>query len=265
MLRVLSLSCAVVGLFMLSVPAFSQKSKTRPQLKPAPTKRLTFAAAQKMLEGETEGNLQKQVTREIVTFSLTRLNSGSVIELYYPVAPNIPSNKIKVTTVPGYGMWYESEAVYREIKRPRHALEDLIPDTKVFIEQVPALVARLEKRLHTKLDYSRTSLRRLDALVAAVQGVLAPAETDARLFQELTAYYGETLRRTLSYGEWKSLEERYDKSHTFAVPGVRYLAQSVNQFKLLKPGASVISAMFDEKNRGTSITLAFDKDLAAAR
>ena len=247
------------------MPAFSQKLKLRPTLKSAPIKRLAFPAAQKLLAGETEGNLQKQVTRDILTFTLTKLATGQVLELYYPVAPNIPSNKIKVTTVPGYGVWYESEAVFREAKRPRHALEDLIPNTNVFIEQVPQLVARLEKRLRTKLDYSRESLRRLDRHVAAVQGMLAPIETDPKLFQELTAYYGETLRRTLSYGEWKSLEERYDKSHTFAVPGVRYLAQSVNQFKLLKPGASVISAMFDEKNRGTSITLAFDKDLAAAR
>ena len=253
-----------VAVLSLTVPAFSQKSKTRPILKPVPTKRLNFAAAQKLLEGEAEGNLQKQMTREVVTFTLTRLNAGPIVELYYPVAPNIPSAKVKITTVPGYGVWYESEAVYREAKRPRHALEELIPDTDTFIAEAPALVARLEKRLRVKLDYSRASLKRLDALVANVQGMLAPAETDPRLFQELLAYYGETLRRALD-AEWKATTEVYGKNYSHNVPGLRYLAKSVNQFKLLKPGSSVLSAMFDERNRGASVTLAFDKDVAAAR
>jgi hypothetical protein len=264
LLRVVPL---VVLLFVLHVPAaFSQKPKPRPTLKPAPTKRLAFAAAQQMLAGETEGNLAKQIVKERVAYSLTKLASGQVVELYYPVAPNIQTTgKTKVSSVPGYGVWYESEAVYREAKRPRHALEDLIPNTETFITDVPQLIARLEKRLRTKLDFSRASLRRLDSLVASVQGVLSPTETDTRLFQELTAYYGETLRRTLSYSEWKPVQERFDKTNSFAVPGLRYLAPSVNQFKLLKPGASVMNALYDEKNRGSSVTIAFDKDMETAR
>ena len=246
------------------VPAYSQKAKTRPVLKPAPIKRLAFAAAQKLLAGETEGNLQKQMTREIVTFTLTKLSGGQIVELYYPVTPNA-TMKAKVTTVPGYGVWYESEAVYQEAKRPRHALEGLLPDTEAFIAQVPQLVARLEKRLRTKLDYSRASLKRLDSLVANTQGVLAPTEVDPKLFQELLAYYGETLRRALPYGEWKTTAEVYGKNYSFQVPGMRYLAKSVNQFKVLKPGTSVMSALYDEKTRGSSVTLAFDKDLAASQ
>ncbi len=249
---------------LCAVPAFSQKSKTRPVLKSAPIKRMAFAAAQKLLAGETEGNLQKQVTREIVTFTLTKLNGGQVVELYYPVTPNA-TMKARVTTVPGYGVWYESEAVYQEAKRPRHALESVLPDTTVFIEQVPQLVARLEKRLRTKLDYSRASLRRLDSLVANTQGVLAPTEVDPKLFQELLAYYGETLRRALPYGEWKMTPEVYGKNYTFQAPGMRYLAKSVNLFKTLKPGASVMNALYDEKVRGSSVTVAFDKDMTAAQ
>jgi hypothetical protein len=247
------------------LPAFGQRSKNRPALKPAPIKRLAFAAAQKLLEGETEGNLQKQMTREIVTFTLTKLSGGQVIELYYPVTSNIPSARVKMATVPGYGVWYESEAVYQEAKRPRHALDGVLPETNVFIEQVPQLVARLEKRLHTKLDYSRASLKRLDSLVAGKQGLLAPTELDDRLFQEVLAYYGEVLRRALPYGEWKATTEAYGKNYTREVPGLRYLMKSVNLFKVLKPGTSVMSAFYDEKTRGTSITVAFDKDIAAAR
>jgi hypothetical protein len=247
----------------LVAPAFSQKAKPKAVAKPAPIQRLTFAAAQKMLEGEEEGNLQKQTTREVVTYTRTRFISGAVLELYYPVMSNVAAGKGKVATVPGYGVWYESQAVYNDAKRPRHALEDLIPNADAFITEVPQLVARLEKRLRTKLDYSRASLKRLDALLGR-QGILAPTETDAKLFQELLAYYGETLRQTLG-GEWKPVEDRYGKSHSFNVPGLRYLMRSVNQFKLMKPGASVLNALFDEKNRGSSVTLAFDKDLAAAQ
>jgi hypothetical protein len=260
--RTITLFC--FAMLVCIVPAFSQKAKTRPVLKPVPIKRMPFAAAQKLLEGETEGNLQKQVTREIVTFTLTKLGNGQVLELYYPVTPNA-TLKSKVVTVPGYGVWYESEAVYLEAKRPRHALESVLPDSEAFIAQVPQLVARLEKRLGTKLDYSRASLKRLDALVARVQGVLTPTETDPKLFQELLAYYGETLRRTLPYGEWKTTSEVYGKNYTFQVPGMRYLAKSVNQFKVLKPGASVMNALYDEKVRGSSVTVAFDKDLVTAQ
>jgi hypothetical protein len=245
-------------------PAFSQHPKTRPVLKPTPIKRLAFAAAQKLLAGETEGNLQKQATREIVTFTLTKLSSGPVLELYYPVTPNA-TMKTKVVTVPGYGVWYESEAVYQESKRPRHALESVMPDSEAFIAQVPQLVARLEKRLRTKLDYSRASLRRLDSLIANVQGVLAPTETDPKLFQEVLAYYGETLRRALPYSEWKTAAEVYGKNYSFQAPGMRYLKKSINLYRMLKPGTSVMNAFFDEKVRGQSVTVAFDKDMAEAQ
>ncbi|NOT63948.1 MAG: hypothetical protein HOP19_27355 [Acidobacteria bacterium] len=258
------LSLVVMALWF-PLPVFGQKSKSRPVLKPTPIKRMTFAAAQKLIEGVTEGNLQKQMTREIVTFTLTKLSGGQVIELYYSVTPNIPSSRVKVTTVPGYGVWYENEAVYQEAKRPRHALEGLLPDTTVFIEQVPQLVARLETRLRTKLDYSRASLKRLDSLVAHTQGALAPTELNERLFQEVLAYYGEVLRRALPYGEWKATTETYGKNYTHQVPGMRYLAKSVNLFKVLKPGTSVMSAFYDEKTRGASVTTAFDKDIAAAQ
>lgn len=262
--RIVSPAVAIALLLLSVVPALSQKSRQKTVPKPAPIKRLPFAAAQKLLVGEEEGNLQKQMTRDVITYSLTRFISGQVLELYYPVTSNMPSAKGKTAAVPGYGIWYENDAVYRESKRPRHALEDLVPNTNDFIAQVPQLITRLEKRLRARLDYSRASLRRLDALVAQTQGILAPTETDPKLFQELLAYYGETLRQALA-GEWKPVEDRYGKNFTHNVPGLRYLMKSVNQFKTIQPGVSVMNAMFDEKNRGTSVTLAFDRDLAATR
>ena len=225
---------------------------------PVGSKRLPFTQAQKLLEGENEGNLNKRATANALTYTLTRLRSGQLLELYYPVRANMPAGKgvAKNATVPGYGVLYESEADYAEATRPRHALEDLIPDGRAFVSNVPQLVAQLEKRLRTgagKLDYSRASLKRLDAYIAAYQSAHTTAETNAQLFQELTAYYGESLRRALG-GEWQLTNERVSKTRVQLEPNIRFVPDSSARAKVIKPWSSVYGALHDEEKRGVGVT-----------
>ncbi len=259
----------LILIFTLTTTATSFPQKKRLQAPPSRVNRITFAQAQRLLEGESEGNLNKRATFDVLTYSLTRLRSGQLLELYYPVRANMPNAKssAKNPTVPGYGVLYESESDYADATRPRHALEDLIPDGRAFVDSIPQLVAQLEKRLRTgagKLDYSRASLKRLDTYIASYQSAHTTAETNAQLFQELTAYYGETLRRALN-GEWQLTNERVSKTHVQVEPNIRFVPNSSTRAKVVKPWSSVHSALHDEEKRGVGVTKAFDADLAAAR
>ena len=225
-------------------------------LAPQP-RRISFAEARKILTGEAEGNVTSQPGR----FTRTNLRDGRVLELFYPIAPPAASRRTGRAGAPGYGLLYDSATAFNEATRPHHMLEELIPDGRVFVASVPQLVARLEKRLG-KLDYSRDSLRRLDGLVAGFHSTHTTAQTDPRLFQELTAYYGETLRRALN-GEWKVREEKVDKTHTQTEPNLAFPAGG--KTREIKPWSSIITALFDEENRGTRLTKVFDADLAGAR
>ena len=255
-------------LFCLTNLALGQTSKpAKAKAKPvaAGPRRLAFAEAQTLLAEAREGNLEKRVSRDMVTYTRTRLPNGQVLELNYPVTANQPvKGKVPRTSlVPGYGVLYESEAAYNDATRPRHALEDLIPDGRAFIASVPQLVARLEKRLRTRLDYSRASLRRLDALVASYRSTHADSPTiDATLFQELTAYYGETLRRALN-AEWQATEERVGKTQFIQLePNLRFTAPGALRSQLLKPWSSILNALYEETNRSGSVTQAFDAESA---
>jgi hypothetical protein len=259
----------MILIFSLAITATSFPQKKRSQPPPSSVNRISFAQAQKLLEGESEGNLNKRVVADVPTYTLTRLRSGQVLELYYPVRANMPTGKgsAKNATVPGYGVLYESEADYAEATRPRHALEDLIPDGRAFVNDIPQLVAQLEKRLRVgagKLDYSRASLKRLDAYIAGYQSAHTTAESNAQLFQELTAYYGETLRRALN-GEWQLTNERVSKTRVQAEPNIRFAPASSPRSKIIKPWSSVYGALHDEEKRGVGVSKAFDADLAAAR
>jgi hypothetical protein len=246
-------------------PLFAQAQYT--QIKASGPRRLAFVQAQKLLAGEAEGNLHKLANAQQLTYTRTRLSTGQVLELYYPVSANQPAGKKRAAMAPGYGVLYESEAAYLDAIRPRHALEGLINDGNEFIARIPQLVARLEKRLRTgagKLDYSRASLRRLDAYLAAYQRAHTTAETNADLFQELTAYYGETLRRALA-GEWQISKERVGKTHVQSEPNLAFRPAGALRTKIIKPWSSVHSALYDEDKRGAGLTSVFDADLAAAR
>src|SRR5205823_6040125 len=172
------------------------------------------------LEGETEGNLAKRQN----IFSRTRLRSGQILELYYPLSVSKQTGKTRPASVPGYGMLYESETAYADTLRPHHILEDLIPDAQSFIASIPQLTLNLQKRLRAgaqALDYSSASLKRLDLYIASYQRLHTTADTDPQLFQELTAYYGETLRRALN-GQWRIHQEKVDRTHRQAEPNISF-------------------------------------------
>jgi hypothetical protein len=227
------------------------------KLKNSSPRRISISEAQKLLVGEKEGNLSKDPNK----FTRTKLNNGQVLEIYYPLIVQNRSTK-KSKSVPGYGLLYESETAFKDGNQTRHMLEELIPDGRDLIANIQGLVARLEKRLRLgagKLDYSRASLRRLDSYIRGVQSSSTTAQTNPNLFQELTAYYGETLRRALS-GEWHVTEEPVGKSYVQTEPNIRFKKGGTD--KEIKPWISVISALYDEDKRGIGLTKVFDTDLA---
>lgn len=238
----------------LEINSLSQPSRT--PKRPTPRK-IGFAEAQKLLANETEGNLSKQPGK----FSRTKLSGGQVLELYYPITAPDPRRRMRPTTVPGYGMFYESEAAYKEANRVPHVLEDLIPDGHKLVDDLPQLVERLEKRLRLgagKLDYSRASLRRVDAYLAGYLRSHSTMQIDPQLFQELTAYYGETLRRAVG-GEWRV---RKDEVSKYPEPNIII---GGGPAKEIKPWSGLVTILYDEEKRGAGLTRLFDADAGAAR
>jgi len=249
----LSLIAALL-ILPLNTNSFSQPPKNRKR--PAP-RRIGFAEAQKLLVDEKEGNLEKQAGR----FSRTKLNGGQVLELYYPMTTPDPRRRSRPTTVPGYGLLYESELDFREAFRVPHVLEDLIPDGQKLVSDIPQLVARLEKRLRLsagKLDYTRASLKHVDAYLAVYLRSHSTMQTDPQFFQELTAYYGETLRRAVG-GEWRVRE---DEAHKQPEPNITL---NSGGRKEIKPWSGLVTILYDEDKRGAGLTKLFDADLEAAK
>src|SRR5262249_9375352 len=149
--------------------------------------------------------------------------------------------------------------------RTRHVLEDLIPDGHTLVNEIHQLVARLEKRLRLsagKLDYSRESLKRVDAYLAGYLNSHSTMQTDPQLFQELTAYYGETLRRATG-GEWRVREERVSESRKQPEPNI--VLNPRRGTKEIKPWSGLISVLYDEDKRGAGVTKLFDADVKVAQ
>lgn len=236
----------LVGLVCLVATASGQTTAGNPLL----GHRISFDEAVRLVAGDDEGNLARQADR----FTRTRLRSGQVVEIHYPLTVNgRPSRK----SIPGYGMLYPSVAAYQEATRPRHMLEDLIPDGRRFIEQIPELIGRLEKRLRLtpgRLQFSRLGLRRIDGYLRLHHASHTTAQTDPRLFQELTAFYGEALRRDRN-AQWKIREEIVGGTHRQTEPNI--VTASGQE---LKPWSSVIRALYDEDNRGFGLTQSFDQE-----
>lgn len=252
----LAITLIVFSLLLVpSASAIAQQSK--PQSKPAASRRITFAEAQKLLANEKEGNLEKQTGK----FTRTRLSDGRVLEVFYPLTVPSRSGKGKALTAPGYGLLYESETALKEAARPRHALEELIPDGRSFVANVPVLVARLEKRLRARLDYSRASLRRVDVFIAGYHSSHTTAQTDPQVFQELTAYYGEVLCRALK-ADWKVRDEKFG-ARAQAEPNLIFFSNG--RTREIKPWNSVLIVLADEDNRGSGLTKLYDFDLKAAQ
>ncbi|MFN0109041.1 MAG: hypothetical protein ACKVZH_09350 [Blastocatellia bacterium] len=247
--RLWPILCTVL-LFTPSIAA--QQTKPNP-----PSRRVSFAEAQKLLLNEKEGNLDKQPGK----FTRTKLSDGRVLEVFYPLTVNVPSRKGKPATAPGYGLLYESEGVFKDTIRPRHALEELIPDGRVFVGSVALHIARLEKRVG-KLDYSRGSLRRLDSLIAGYLSSHTTAQTDNQTFQQVTAYYGEILRRELN-GQWKAREMKLSVARYQVEPNLEIIVGG--KAKELRPWSTVLHAMSNEDVRGVKLSKLFETDLQSAK
>jgi len=232
----------------------SYAQQSRPGLSP---RRISFAEAQKLLVNEKEGNLDKQVGK----FTRTRLSDGRVLEVFYPLTANSPGRKGKALSVPGYGLLYESDAAFKETTKPRHALEDLIPDGRVFVGSVPLHVMKLEKRVG-KLDFTRSSLRRLDNLIAGYHASHTTAQTDQQTFQQVTAYYGEVLRRELK-AEWKIREVKLGLAKVQVEPNLVFVFGGKS--KEIRPWSTVLQAMSNEDSRGVRLSKLFEDELRAAQ
>jgi hypothetical protein len=83
-------------------------------------------------------------------------------------------------------------------------------------------------------------------------------QTDPQLFQELTAYYGETLRRAVG-GEW---QVRKDEASSYPEPNILI---SRGRAKEIKPWSGLVTILYDEEKRGAGLSKLFDSDLDAAR
>lgn len=262
--RRLEVALILCVLLTQPVSAFAQGTKTSadPSTPHRTPRRLTFDEARALLVGEAEGNINSRPG----AYSETKLRNGQILELYYPMG-NQSSSKSRggKPGVTGYGLLHESGTAYDEARRPRHILEELLPDGQGFVAQVPSLVGRLEKRLRlTKgaLDYSRTSLRRLDAYVASYRRTHTTADTDAGLFQELTAYYGEVLKKELA-GEWRTKNENIAQKRAQVVPNVAFQMHGAS--RELRPWSSILDVLYNEDQRTLTITAVFNADLKAAR
>ncbi|MFN0085651.1 MAG: hypothetical protein ACKVX9_09710 [Blastocatellia bacterium] len=255
--RVQGIGRALLGLLLFLSSPLAAIAQSPPAKGKSPSRRISFAEGKRLLSGQREGNETNQPGR----FTRSILDDGRVLELFYPITVRATSRGSGRAGAPGYGVLYESESAFREISRPHHMLEELIPDGRGFVASIPQLITRLEKRLG-RLDYSRESLRRLDGLVAGFHSTHTTAQTDPRLFQELTAYYGETLRRALN-AEWRIREEKLGKTHVQTEPNLAFL--NGGKPREIKPWSSVITALFDEDKRGIRLAKVFDADLAASK
>lgn len=262
--RRLEVALTLCLLLIHSISTLGQgtKAPAKPATPPRSPQRLKFDEARALLAGEAEGNLSSRPG----AYSETRLRNGQILELYYPMG-NQTTGKSRggKPGVAGYGLLHESAAAYEEARRPRHILEELLPDGQGFVAQVPALVVRLEKRLRLAngaLDYSRSSLRRLDAYVASYRRSHTTADTDPMLFQELTAYYGEVLRKELS-GEWRTKNESIAQKRAQLVPNVAFQMNGTS--RELRPWSSMLDVLYNEDQRTLTVTSVFNADLKAAR
>lgn len=240
----------------------AQKAKPAGPTSQSGPRRLSYAEAQALLDGEKEGNISSRPG----AYSETRLRDGRILELYYPLGtPSTGRGRARGPMAVGYGLLHESRVAYEEARRPRHILEELLPDGQGFVSQVPELVARLERRLRIGpkgLDYSRASLRRLDAYLSGYRRTHTTADTDPALFQEMTAYYGEVLKREVQ-GEWRTQNDSVAQKRAQLVPNIAYQVNGAR--RELRPWSSLLNVLYNEDQRSLTVSAAFDADMKAAR
>ena len=245
-------------LALMTPEAAAQKASSPTRNDPILSQRISFEEARRLIENEDEGNLSRQPNR----FTRTHLRSGQVVEIYYPLRLVNRTTRVQRSAVPGYGVLYPSLAAYQEATRPRHMLEDLIPDGRAFVSQIPELITRLEKRLRIapgRLQTTPDGLRRVDQFLRLHHATHTTAQTDPRLFQELTAFYGETLRRAVG-GEWRIEEEPVGPTYRQTEPNLWLSGGGMPRSQ--KPWSSVIQALYDEDRRGAGLSRSYQTDLA---
>lgn len=244
-------------ILFLPILFFTTSSSAQQPKSSSSPRRISYAEGQKLLVNEKEGNLDRQPGK----FTRTKLSDGRVLELFYPLTANSAARKGRPLSVPGYGLLYDSDAAFKETTKPRHALEDLIPDGRVFVGSVPLHVMKLEKRVG-KLDYTRSSLRRLDNLIAGYHASHTTAQTDQQTFQQVTAYYGEILRRELK-AEWKAREVKLGLARVQVEPNLEFVVSG--KAKEIRPWSTVLQAMSNEDSRGIRLSKLFEDELRAAQ
>lgn len=129
----------------------------------------------------------------------------------------------------------------------------VIPDPYRFIQEAPALAEALVRRFRGKLDYSPESLKSVDDFILK-KSYRRPepwtqGEEGRRLMQELTAYYGETLRHHLQ-GEWVVLKGSGGDLH----PAVIFTIGGVKQVEY--PFARV-DKLWEERVRADGLAIHF--------
>ena len=82
-------------------------------------------------------------------------------------------------------------------------------------------------------------------------------QTDPQLFQELTAYYGETLRRAIG-GEWRV---RNDEVSKYPEPNIIIGGGRTRE---IKPWSGLVTILYDEATRGGGLPKLFDVESGAA-
>jgi hypothetical protein len=105
-------------------------------------------------------------------------------------------------------------------------------------------------------------LRRLDGLLAGYLASHTTAQIEQPFFQQVTAYYGEVLRRELK-GEWKVREVKLSVARVQTEPNIEFV--SGGTAKELKPWGTVLKAMANEDLRGTKLSKLFDDELRAVQ
>ena len=113
------------------------------------------------------------------------------------------SNPTKQCRVPGLIEEYASTPVEVIAYDP---IKDIIPDVKLFIEEVAQLAEGLLNQLNGDADYSVDSLDLLDNFILKKSYRNAEPwkkEKGRHLLQQITAYYGEVRRRELK-GNWST-------------------------------------------------------------
>ncbi len=109
-------------------------------------------------------------------------------------------------TVVGIKGWRRARKVDQETLRLMHSGENC----DAFIERIPDIAERHRKKMSEsfgeKLDYQKSDLARLDAIIDKAWGDQLPKDIEA-LVLTFGAYFGETLRR-LRGGQWDFDAER---------------------------------------------------------